>query len=373
MMAKELYLALSEAQIDASTRYASEYVARRLAKQPQLLFGSLATQVQHLERTLERLALQLSASACAGAFPQIVVTGSPPMLTLTDRRVSHGFLLHSILENIAPILDIRLEEVSERDGATIKCVEPIRMRGRWNSVRVSAPSRLKPLGQLIAAVASVVLATGYGVIEDRLDGALNREESFIARGLYGELERLFPERELRQNLWLAVVGPSRGFRLISPEQGMAAIDILNRYAKRTQRSGYEMAARLLDSRLPRKGLLMDRALAEGKPIVGDLAQAKYYQQTTEYAFVMQGLYNASSFEIWPIYRSSRRNVLLLFPTESPAIVARLQAYAAQLTAACESHLAEVDEAIDLFDRGRLWQTSALTRYLLRSDRKQVDE
>ena len=215
--------------------------------------------------------------------------------------------------------------------------------GRFKRIVVVVPSGMRDYSSFLADLMQDLVESGFGWIAGQIALVSMSEQVEVARGLYSEVRRIIPEPQLHRDVWLGMLGQALGFRLVDPLVVRSAVADMQPSGSDSLR----LVAELLQTRLPRQGLLMNSVLASDRYMEVDLRDAQYMKDGSVYAVALMALYGGTRLAMLPVYKSDRQNVLLLFPADRPALKDRLRGARKELHLACVSHLSELDRALDL--------------------------
>lgn len=190
--------------------------------------------------------------------------------------------------------------------------------GRFKEIVFSYPTKLKKsinfifLHELIKAIYD----TSYKWFYNKVINLVNKDLDNLSTNLYGHLKKYIYHDEIRENLWFASVTKGFGFRLLDSDLADSSFKIIEENAYSLNHSTNKYVAELLKTYLPEDILLMRQALKSKKCIDVSLEDAKYKKEGSIYALTLGSLYGCDSFTVYPVYVSSKLNVLALFDTKN---------------------------------------------------------
>lgn len=319
---------------------------RRSAGQPQL--GALTDFVLRAEDLVLTFVCQHAAD--------VVVAGSGQALWRVGNQLvdaQGGRCLVSAVEAgfDRTVLDISLIPLSAaiRSDRRLAKSRKVRAPGRFRRIEVSVPEAFANTSTPLVEHAVLILETGYTWIAERILDLVSRIEVRVADSLYDLARDVFPENDLRREVWFATVGPLYGFRLMSPDVARSALDAFKRGTSRLPVSPLDLLGEFLQTRLPRDLLLMNIAVRNDDAMDVDLSHAGYTRSGSRYSLVLSVFYGGTSFTIVPLLRAAQFAVVALFPTGRTAIRARLEAHRQEFEHRASLLATEIIEAAELFE------------------------
>jgi hypothetical protein len=226
----------------------------------------------------------------------------------------------------------------------------IRNAGPLANVSVILPAAIASYEEPILTLAATVLDVGLAWIETSLLDAMGDAEVAIVEALYSLVRRIMPEPSLHRYVWFATVGPLYGFRFVSRPVTEQALEKLKSFVNGKTIDPLDLLAALLASRRPKGGLLMTKAIAEGRCIEVDVADADYAHDGNYYAYVLTALYGGTAFTIYPVHSIGEFHVVALFPVGRHDIADRLTHEIAELRDVSTRLGRQISEAVALFDQ-----------------------
>lgn len=221
--------------------------------------------------------------------------------------------------------------------------------GKFKELELVWPATFAYMVEPLGALVQRLFDETSTYIAEQLLTRLNSAELRVAKELYALLRVVVTDPEMRATIWFATVGPEYGFRLVDDAAGSGALKAIYNGVANDPVSPERIFAQLIQTKLPRQLLLMDLSAKRGLVMDGCIPKAGYAQQGLSYTYVMQSLYQANQFCIFPIFRAESVAVFALFPSELDAVrnlmaenLSRFEEVAARL-------VTPIVEAAHLFD------------------------
>ncbi len=225
----------------------------------------------------------------------------------------------------------------------------LRPPSRFREVWVLVPAVFESIQNALLERSKFIMDISYAWIADSIIRMVDSDQIRVAEGLYDISRDVFPEENLREQIWFATVGPVYGFRFMTPEVVRSALKMISSQTLEMPVDPIDLLAELISTRLPRQLLLMDKAARVDFSMDVDIADAGYSKGVSRYPFVLKSLYGSSSLTMLPLLRAANFAVLALFPAKNDIIRDRLDSHMNEFAERALQLTQKLVEASSLFE------------------------
>jgi hypothetical protein len=221
--------------------------------------------------------------------------------------------------------------------------------GMVREVTVMTPDFLDEFASLACDLCAQLVEMGYAWLDAAVDEFVHRAELSVAAEMYSLVRGILPARAAHENLWFACLHREFGFRLVDPVVSSAALQLIDENVERFGGSAAQFLAELLQTRLPRDQLLMQRSHELGTTLEVDVADAGYTRKGDIYSYVLTALYGSTAFTIFPVYAVGPTTIFALYPAGQSEIADHLRQHRSELERMASDVATRLDEYASLFD------------------------
>lgn len=220
--------------------------------------------------------------------------------------------------------------------------------GRYDGVTGIAPGNMEHVldGMLTSTISMLEALQRW--IENRLYATLEEFGESLADGVYGLLDELDGADGLNRRVDVAIVGRRRGWRIPSPQLLERAMPALR--GSKGRHEADVLAATFVSTIMPRKDLLMAKALEAHSAIVLPFKNAPYVLAGSYFGLACQLLDGKETDRIHPVYDSDAVGVVLIYPAADVELQRLVEARAAELQAFVRSNLRPFVQALAFIER-----------------------
>jgi hypothetical protein len=303
-------------------------------------------------RSAARAVEQLVIDHCQSAVRKVL---DYFLLTSTAREIRDLYTVPMAISAGRDLREPRLLVLSVTANQQLRTPTPLSStceiagHGMVREITVMAPEFLDEFASKACDLCAQLVEMGYAWLDAAVDAFVHQAELAIASEMYSLVRGLLPAKADHENLWFACLHREFGFRLVDATVSSAALELIDENAERFGGSAAQFLAELLQTRLPREQLLMQRSHELGTTLEVDVADAGYTRKGDIYAYVLAALYGSTAFTIFPVYATGATTIFALYPAGHADITDQLRRNHSELERLASDVATRLDEYAALFD------------------------